>query len=310
MPRWPELPQWNAASMRRLIRIGIALGGLGLGVFWLVTTPQPRAMAAYAGLTGDKVHGALVFRAAGCASCHMAAKAEGAAQLVLAGGQSFATAFGTFLAPNISPDPVAGIGGWSLADFVHAVQDGITPKGQHEFPAMPYLAYARMVPQDVVDLKAFMDMLPPSATASLPHQVGFPFNIRRALGGWKLLFGGTGYVLAADLADDVTRGRYLAEGLAHCGECHTPRNPLGGLDKSRWLAGGVLADGKGRVPNITPGKLTWSADEIYTYLSTGQTPSFNFVGGPMAHVVDNMGHLPESDVRAIVAYLKAVPPLK
>ena len=292
--------------MRRVIRIVIALGVLGLGVFWLVTTPQPREMAAYAGLTGDKVQGAQVFRAAGCASCHMAAKAEGAAQLVLSGGQSFATAFGTFLAPNISPDPTAGIGGWSLADFVHAVQDGITPNGQHEFPAMPYLAYARMVPQDVVDLKAFMDMLPPSATASLPHQVSFPFDIRRNLGGWKFLFGSEAYVLQGDLAPEVARGRYIAEAMAHCGECHTPRNALGGLDKSRWLGGAPLPDGKGKTPNITPGKLDWSADEIFGYLTTGFKPNFDVVAGPMAHVVDNMAGLPTSDVRAVVAYLKAV----
>ena len=153
-------------------------------------------------------------------------------------------------------------------------------------------------------------MLPASATPSQPHQVGFPFTIRRGLGLWKLLFGGTGYVLTGDLAPDVTRGRYIAEALAHCGECHTPRNALGGLQKTRWLGGGVLADGKGKVPNITPGKFDWSADGIFTYLTQGQTPAFDFVGGAMAHVVDNMGHLPESDVRAVVAYIKAVPPVK
>lgn len=296
--------------MGRIIRTLVALAVMGAAVGWYLTAPVMRPTGDLEKLTGDKTHGEVVFWAAGCASCHMAPGAKDADQLVLAGGQLFPTAFGTFVAPNISPDPKAGIGGWTIAAFDHALQDGVRPDGSHEFPAMPYVAYAKMAPQDLVDLKAYLDTLPASATPSLPHQVGFPFNIRRALGGWKLLFGGTGYVLAADLADDVTRGRYLAEGLAHCGECHTPRNPLGGLDKSRWLAGGVLADGKGRVPNITPGKLTWSADEIYTYLTTGQTPSFNFVGGPMAHVVDNMGHLPESDVRAIVAYLKAVPPLK
>ena len=293
--------------MRRLIGIVLGLGVLGFGVFWVVTTPQPRDMAAFAGLTGDKTRGEPVFWAAGCASCHMADKAKGEAQLVLAGGQSFVTAFGTFLAPNVSPDPVAGIGGWTLAQFVHAIQDGITPAGAHEYPAMPYVAYAKMLPQDVVDLKAFIDTLPPSPVASLPHQVGFPFNIRRNLGGWKFLFGADAYVLQGTLAPEVERGRYIAEAMAHCGECHTPRNPLGGLTKSRWLAGGVLADGKGKVPNITPGKLTWSPDDIFSYLTTGQTPDFNFVGGAMTHVVDNMAKLPAADVHAVVAYLKVVP---
>jgi mono/diheme cytochrome c family protein len=293
--------------MRRLFVILVALGVIGLVVFWIVTTPHPRDMAPYAGLTGDAVHGEQVFWATGCASCHMADKASGEAKLVLSGGQSFATAFGTFLAPNISPDPAAGIGGWSLDQFVHAVQDGITPGGAHEFPAMPYLAYAKMLPQDVVDLKAFMDGLPPSPTASQPHQVGFPFNIRRALGGWKFLFGATDYVLQGELTPEVARGRYIAEAMAHCGECHTPRNALGGLSKGQWLGGAALPDGKGRTPNITPGKLTWTEDEIFAYLTTGFTPDFDSVGGPMAHVVDNMARLPEADVKAVVAYLKAVP---
>ena len=296
--------------MARIIRTLVALAVFGAAVGWYLTAPVLRPTGDLAKLAGDKAHGEVIFWAAGCASCHMAAAAKGADQLVLAGGQVFPTAFGTFVAPNISPDPKAGIGGWTIADFAHAVQDGVLPNGSHEYPAMPYVAYAKMEPQDLVDLKAYLDTLPASATPSQPHQVGFPFSIRRGLGVWKLLFGGTGYVLTGDLAPDVTRGRYIAEALAHCGECHTPRNALGGLQKTLWLGGGVLADGKGKVPNITPGKLDWSADGIFTYMTQGQTPAFNFVGGAMAHVVDNMGHLPESDVRAVVAYIKAVPPVK
>ena len=140
--------------MRRFV-VGLSvLVVLGLGVFWVVTSPHPRDMAAYAGLTGDAAHGEQVFWATGCASCHMAPKAEGDAQLVLAGGQAFATQFGTFYAPNVSTDTDQGIGGWDLASFVHAVQDGISPEGEHFYPAMPYTAYTHMVPQDVVDLKA------------------------------------------------------------------------------------------------------------------------------------------------------------
>lgn len=295
-----------AAILRSLAALAIAGGAFG----WYLTAPVQRPTEALAGLTGDKGHGETIFWAAGCASCHMAPDAKGSDQLVLSGGKAFQTAFGTFYAPNISTDPAEGIGGWSTATFAHAVQDGILPNGAHEYPAMPYVAYAKMAPQDLVDLKAFMDTLPASAVPNTPHGVGFPFSIRRALGGWKLLFGGTGYVLTGDLSPEVTRGRYLAEGLAHCGECHTPRNPLGGLDKSRWLAGAATPDGKGKVPNITPGALTWTGEEIFTYLTTGFTPEYDAVGGEMAHVVDNMGHLPESDVRAIVAYLQAVKPVK
>ena len=293
--------------MSRLLRALAALAIIGAAVGWYLTAPVLRPTGDMEKLTGDVTHGQAVFWASGCASCHMAPEAKGADQLVLAGGQAFATAFGTFYAPNISSDPTQGIGGWSIATFAHALQDGVTPEGEHEYPAMPYVAYAKMEPQDLVDLKAYIDMLPASATPNKEHDVGFPFNIRRALGGWKLLFGGTGYVLAGDMTDEVKRGRYVAEALAHCGECHTPRNAMGGLTKTAWLGGGVLADGKGKVPNITSGKLDWSDKDIFTYLTTGATPEFDFVGGAMAHVVENMGHLPESDVRAVVAYLKAVP---
>jgi mono/diheme cytochrome c family protein len=105
----------------------------------------------------------------------------------------------------------------------------------------------------------------------------------------------------------IERGRYIAEALAHCGECHTPRNLLGGLDRSRWLGGAPDPSGKGSIPNITLGKLTWSEAEIVEYLTSGFTPEFDSVGGHMAHVVDNMARLPESDRAAVAAYLKSVP---
>lgn len=296
--------------MSRLLRILVALVIIGGAAGWYLTDPVLRPTADLEKLTGDVTHGETIFWASGCASCHMAAGAKGADQLVLTGGQAFPTSFGTFYAPNISSDPQQGIGGWSIATFAHAIQDGVTPEGEHEYPAMPYVAYAKMTPQDLVDLKAFMDTLPASATPNKPHDVGFPFNIRRGLGLWKLAFGGTGYVLTGDLTAEVQRGRYIAEALAHCGECHTPRNAMGGLNRQAWLGGAVIDDGKGKVPNITSGKLDWSDKDIFTYLTTGATPSFDFVGGAMAHVVENMGHLPESDVKAVVAYLKAVPPVK
>lgn len=296
--------------MGRILRVLVALAIIAGAAGWYLTAPVTRPTADLAALTGDKTHGETIFWASGCASCHMAAGAKGADQLVLAGGQAFPTAFGTFYAPNISPDPDQGIGGWSIDTFSHAIRDGVTPEGEHEYPAMPYVAYSKMDSQDLVDLKAFLDSLPASATVNKDHDVHFPFNIRRSLGGWKLLFGGSGYVLTGEMTDQVKRGRYIAEALAHCGECHTPRNALGGLNRAAWLSGSVIDDGKAKVPNITSGKLDWSDKDIFTYLTTGATPDFDFAGGAMAHVVDNMGHLPESDVQAVVAYLKAVPAVK
>lgn len=293
--------------MRRLFFAVLGLSLIGIATATLITAPRQSSMEAYTGLTGDKTHGEQVFWATGCASCHMAPNAEGDAQLVLAGGQSFATDFGTFMAPNISTDPVQGIGGWSLQKFACAVVDGISGDGQHLYPAMPYAAYNKLVPQDVVDLKTFMDTLPASATPSQPHDLGFPFNIRRSLGFWKLLFVSKNWVINGDLSPQATRGRYIAEAMAHCAECHTPRNALGGLDRGRWLAGAPNPDGKGRTPNITPAALKWSADDIVAYLTTGFTPEFDSVGGHMAHVVENMARLPETDRQAVAAYLAAVP---
>ena len=286
------------------------VGGLfvvGVAGYFLLTAPRPSDLAAYAGLQGNAVAGEQVFWAAGCASCHMADGATGDAQLMLVGGQQFITAFGTFIAPNNSSDPIEGIGGRSVDAFAHAITDGISPEGQHYFPALPYAAYAKMVPQDVVDLKAFMDRLPASATPSQPHDLGFPFNIRTNIGMWKLLFFKRDYVVTGDLTPQVARGRYIAEALAHCGECHTPRNALGGLDRARWLGGAPNPSGKGTIPNITPGKLTWSEAEILEYLTTGFTPDYDVVGGQMAHVVENMGKLPARDRQAVAAYLKRVP---
>ncbi len=288
-----------------LIRWGIFLGVIGGAVFWWLTEPRPLPDDALAGLTGDTTRGEHVFWAAGCASCHSAPKSDD--KLVLAGGQRFGSPFGTFVAPNISPDPDAGIGGWSAQDLANAMQRGVSPDGAHYFPAFPYTSYANATPQDVVDLKAFLDTLPPDATPSQPHEVGFPFNIRRSLGGWKWLYADKGWVIDGDLSPQETQGRYLVEALGHCGECHTPRDALGGLDRSRWLAGAPNPDGKGRTPNITPAKLDWSVEDIAYYLETGFTPAFDSAGGHMVPVVNNMGKLSPEDRTAIAAYLKKVP---
>lgn len=296
--------------MKRIFHTGLALMLLGGAVFWGVTEPRSLPDDRFAGITGDATRGEAVFHAAGCASCHMAPGAKGEAERVLAGGQRFASPFGTFLAPNISPDPTHGIGGWSLMDFGNAVMAGVSPTGQHYFPAFPYAAYGKAEAQDIADLKAYLDGLPPSATPSQPHEVPFPFNIRRSLGGWKMLFVSDDWGVTGDLTEAETRGRYLAEALAHCGECHTPRNALGGLDRGRWLAGAPNPDGRGRTPNITPAALDWTEADIVAYLTTGFTPEYDSVGGHMAHVVDNFARLPEADRQAVAAYLKRVPPVE
>ncbi|MDH3264371.1 MAG: cytochrome c [Paracoccaceae bacterium] len=294
--------------MRRLFALAVALVVAGGGTGWLLTAPKRLPEAALAGLEGDAGRGERIFLAGGCASCHDAEGAEGEARLVLSGGRRFPSDFGTFLAPNISPHPEAGIGAWSFADFANAVMRGVSPEGQHYYPAFPYTAYARAEPQDIADLWAFLLTLPPDATPSQAHEVGFPFSIRRSVGGWKLLFFATDWAVAEVPTPEAERGRYLAEALGHCGECHTPRGALGQLELSRWLAGAPNPTGRGTIPNLTPAKLEWSQSDIAGYLKTGFTPDFDTAGGHMAEVVQNLSQLPDEDRAAIAAYLKAVPP--
>ncbi|WP_439155857.1 c-type cytochrome [Yoonia sp.] len=286
---------WRGLAL--LLVAGVAGG-------FVVTRPQPLSDDALSGVNADPDHGAVIFAAAGCASCHRAPDTE---EGPLAGGRAFTSDFGTFYAPNITPDPIHGIGDWTDLELANAIQRGISPGGAHYYPAFPYTAYARASAQDIGDLIAHLRTLPASATPSQPHDVGFPFNIRRSLGGWKLLFGSDDWVLNGDLTAEVQRGRYLVEALGHCGECHTPRNALGGLNRANWLAGAPNPSGKGRIPNITPGGLDWSEQDIAIYLASGFTPDFDSAGGEMAEVVLNTAQLTDDDRAAIAAYLKAVP---
>ena len=289
---------------------GAAIAVVGAIVAWVVTRPDPLPDDAFAGLTPDVAHGEQVFWAAGCASCHAAENAEGEAKLVLSGGMAFASPFGTFYAPNISSDPDHGIGSWSMQDLGNAMMRGVSPSGRHLYPVFPYVSYAKAEKQDIADLYAFLQTVPADATPSRPHDLPFPFNLRRAMGGWKVLFFDTNWVLTGDLTPEETRGRYLVEALGHCGECHTPRNALGAMERDRWLAGGSTPDGKGRFPNITPAKLDWSKADIAEYLTSGFTPDYDSAGGHMALVVQNTAKLPEADRAAIAAYLKKVPPVE
>ncbi|WP_298431801.1 cytochrome c [uncultured Jannaschia sp.] len=293
--------------MRRLIAGAALLGAACLSLGLWITRADPLPAGIYDDLAGDAARGEAVFWAGGCASCHMAPEAEGDAQLVLTGGQAFPSDFGTFYAPNVSMHPEDGIGAWTADEFASAVQRGVSPEGAHYFPVFPYAAYRLANPQDIVDLWAFWQTLPAAEGARPAHDIAFPFSIRRGVGVWKQLYGSADFTGPGPEAD-VERGRYLAEALSHCAECHTPRTALGGLDRSRWMAGAPNPSGPGRIPNITPAELTWSEDEIEAYLTDGFTPEFDVAAGHMRHVVENLARLPDGDRAAIAAYLKALPP--
>lgn len=264
--------------------------------------------AASAQAQGDPKRGLYISQAAGCLGCHTEEK-EGAEPY--AGGRALKTAFGVFYGPNITPHPQAGIGRWSEEDFARAMRQGRRPDGAHYYPAFPYTSFTRMTEQDLKDLWAYLKAIPPSARASEPHDLRFPFRWRFLLRGWKMLF-----FSAASWSPDPSRsavenrGAYLVEALGHCGECHSPRNFLGGIKRNRALAGGRLGDG-GKAPNLTPTRLKdWDDKDLKDFLETGLTPEGDVAAEAMGEVVRNTtSKLTAQDLDAMVAYLRALPSL-
>jgi mono/diheme cytochrome c family protein len=297
--------------MKKLLGALLVLGLIGLGVFYVVTLPSTvPASALTAGYAPNLANGETIFTIGGCAACHQTPGQKDRTQL--GGGLALASPFGTFYAPNISSDPQQGIGAWSELDFVNAIQRGVGRAGEHLYPALPYTSYQRMKIEDVRDLYAYIKTLPAVATPSRPHDVPFPFSVRRLLGGWKLLFLDERPFVPDTTKDAVwNRGAYLVEGPGHCAECHSPRNPLGGIKSDERFAGGRDPEGKGWVPNITPhadGLATWKAADIAEFLKTGLTPEFDSAGGSMREVIENTSRLTDDDRLAIATYLAALPP--
>lgn len=293
--------------MRALLGVVLVAAVAVSGAGWVLSRPQPLPEAAMAGLAGEPEAGRRVFDAGGCAACHAAPDATGETRLILSGGRRFPSPFGTFTAPNISPDPAFGIGGWSARDLANAMLRGVSPEGRHYYPAFPYTSYARVSLQDIADLHAYLQTLPASRAAPPGHDLAFPYSIRRGLGLWKRRYLSDAPVVEAGLTPQAARGRYLAEGLAHCGECHTPRDRFGGPDLSRWLAGAPSPDGDGTIPDLRPGRLAWSETDLVGYFTTGFTPDYDVAGGLMAEVIESLKRLPRSDAEALAAYLKSLP---
>jgi mono/diheme cytochrome c family protein len=271
-------------------------------------------VASAASATADEEQvkrGAYLFAAADCAGCHTDVKGNGPA---LAGGRPLATPFGTFYSPNITPDKATGIGNWSLADFGRALREGISPEGYYYFPVFPYTSFTHMSDQDVADLFAFLQMQKPVAQPNRPHDVKPPFSWRFTLAGWRMLFFKPGPITPEAGKDAVwNRGRYLAEAVAHCGECHTPRNFLGATEKSVAYSGDPNGPDGQKTPNITSDPTTgignWSLEDITKVLKTGETPDFDEVGRGMAEVVKGTSRLTDEDRTAIATYLKSLPPV-
>ena len=249
--------------------------------------------------------------AADCMACHTAPAGK-----PYAGGYAIESPLGTIYATNITPSKTAGIGNYSEAQFARALREGVRADGSHLYPAMPYTSYAMLTDGDVHKLYSyFMQAVEPVDTpAASQTALPFPFNVRMSMLAWNAIFLDTKrFVPDAAKSQQINRGQYLAEGLAHCSACHTPRNFLMGEKGGSALAGAPL--GSWHAPNITSDKVSgvggWSDAELVQYLKTGHAEGKGQAGGAMAEAVTNsFQHLRDDDVAAIVAYLRTVPPVR
>ena len=265
------------------------------------------AAPAAAQQPGNAKRGEYLANAGGCLGCHTA---TGDKAVRYAGGRELKTPFGTFYGPNITPDPKAGIGKWSEEDFIRAMRHGRRPDGANYFPAFPYPSFTKIREADLRDIFAYLKSLPPNSQPSRPHELGFFYRWRFLVGIWKWLYFTPGAFTSVPGATEVVnRGAYLTQALGHCGECHTPRNFLGGPKSSRFLAGGKV-EGK-NVPNLTPtGLKKWSDRDLQQFLVAGMTPDGDFPSEAMAEVVTNTtSKLTQDDLAAMVAYLRSLAPL-
>jgi mono/diheme cytochrome c family protein len=294
---------------RKLTIVALTAIVVAAGLFWIIT--EPVAVGALPAYVADATRGRTVFDAGGCSSCHASLDQDD--RTVLGGGVAIPSPFGTFYAPNISPNPVDGIGRWSEANFVTALLKGTSPEGQHYFPAFPYTSYQRMTVEEARDLFAYLKTLPQAAGKVRDHDVAFPFNIRRLVGGWKFLFlDGKPFVPDPAKSAEWNRGAFLVNGPGHCAECHSPRNFLGGIIASQRFGGGPDLERAGSwVPNISQKGLSdWSEDDIKNFLEDGATPDGDSVSGSMKSVIKNTSQLSAADRKAMAVYLKSLPPVE
>ncbi len=303
--------------MRKAVLIVVALIAAGAIAFYLLTVPVTVPASALPDHAPDTKNGKTMFIAGGCAECHAVPAGQCddldiKDETVLAGGRCLKTEVGTFYVPNISPDKETGIGDWTTLDFVNAMKRGVAPGGVHLYPAFPYSSYQRMTFEDLIDLKGYLDTLPAVHNATPAHALRFPYNIRRGVGLFQRLYvDGETFEPDPQTSEAVNRGAYLVLGPAHCGECHSSRNALGGIVPSKAFAGAKDPEGKGTVPNITPsehGIGDWTEEDIAYLLESGTTPDFDVIGEAMVPVQENMAKLTAEDRSAIAAFLKTLPP--
>jgi mono/diheme cytochrome c family protein len=297
--------------MKRLLIAVCILGvvvAISAACFFFWPASIEAVQATHAQPTGSALvaKGEYLTKAADCAACHTAPGGK-----PFAGGRAFKLPFGTIYSTNITPDRETGIGQWSDAEFVRALHKGIGKNGEDLYPAFPYTAYALLSTDDVLAIRAYLSTVRSVSLRNTDSTLVFPFNQRYTLRAWKLLFMPTRQWEPSEAHDAAwNRGAYLAEALAHCGECHTPRNLMFATKSGRKYAGAVVDGWKAY--NITSDSETgigaWSDAEIERYLSSGHAPARGSAGGGMAEAIDlSLRHLSSEDIAALTRYLRTIP---
>lgn len=273
----------------------------------LAAAMEIRGVQAQAPLENVVKRGEYLARAGDCISCHTAVNGA-----PFAGGLRMNTPFGYMLSPNITPDPETGIGVWSANDFYRALHDGVNQRGRDMYPVMPYDFYTKVTREDVDAIFAYLKTVKPVSNAVDVNHLYFPFNVRVSMGFWReLYFTEGGFRQAPTKSVAWNRGAYLIEGLGHCSDCHSPRNLLGGIEKSKDFNGAVI-DGwfaLDLTSDISTGLGSWSTNDIATYLKTGAYRGKSTALGPMAEVVHNStSYLSDADLTAMAEYLQSISP--
>jgi mono/diheme cytochrome c family protein len=276
---------------------------LALALAWRPEIPKVAPPAPASFPQALIVKGAALARLGDCAVCHTADGGR-----VFAGARPLATPFGTLFSKNITPDPDTGIGNWSEDAFRRAMKEGVSRSGSHLYPALPYEHFTHVSDDDLSALYAFLMTRRPVRQTAPASRLIFPLGFRPLLAGWKLLFLHEGpTAIEPAKSPEWNRGAYLAEGLGHCGGCHSPRNLAGGEDRGRAYASGV-AEGW-RAPALdtsNPAARRWTGAALEQYLRTGISPEHSAAGGPMGPVVESLSQAPPADVHAIAVYVASL----
>ena len=256
--------------------------------------------------------GKYIFHASGGCSCHTDTKNDSE---LLSGGRPINTPFGTFFGTNITPDTATGIGKWTDEDFVRAMTKGLSPEGNHYFPVFPYTSFHNITQEDLIALKAYLFSIPAVNQKNIPHDLILPFGRQALLMIWKnVVWSPQTFISNPEQTKSWNRGAYIAQALAHCGECHTPRNLLGGLKTYLHFSGSKEGPEGELAPNITPHKITgigdWTKVDISYFLETGMKPDGDYTQGLMAEVIEHgYYYLKVEDLDAVAEYLISLLPI-